>query len=132
MKRLDSYEKRPSGMDAYLSAYGWHFSKAMCHWAVSHMRDRNGSEIKAQDKDSLIENLHAAKIKVEDKGYDAVYVYAMAKADFVGSSLLTEQQVLKFVGDYLNDPDGYDEVAFTRFYADCIAKGIPIIWEDMM
>lgn len=30
-------------MDDYLSSYGYHFSKAMCEWAVSMMRDRNGT-----------------------------------------------------------------------------------------
>ena len=33
--RLDMYDEFPSGMKAYLSQYGWHFSKAMCDFAVS-------------------------------------------------------------------------------------------------
>ena len=37
MERLDSYSGYPSGMEEYLSAYGWHFSKKMCDWAVSKM-----------------------------------------------------------------------------------------------
>ena len=56
----------------------------------------------------------------------------MAKADFFGSSLPNEMSVLKFVSDYLGDPDGYESVAFNRFYADTIAKGIAIIWEDVI
>lgn len=34
--------------------------------------------------------------------------------------------------DYLGDPDGYEGVAFTRFYADCIGKGALIPWDDML
>lgn len=119
-------------MDAYLAAYGWHFSKAMCEWAVSMMRSRNGNQETMQDKKIVEQNLQVYKIEVGECAYDAVYVYNMAHADYYGSSITTEQQLYKFVGDYLKDPDGYKEVAFTRFYADCLAKGIPIIWEDMM
>ena len=28
--------------------------------------------------------------------------------------------------------DLYEGIVFTRFYADCIGSGIPIIWEDML
>ena len=35
--RLDAYDKFPTGMREYLKAYGWHFSKAMCDFAVSRM-----------------------------------------------------------------------------------------------
>lgn len=38
--RLDMYDDFPSGMKAYLSAYGWHFSKAMCDWAISMMEKK--------------------------------------------------------------------------------------------
>ena len=39
MARFDMYEKKPAGMDNYLSNYGWHFSKKMCEWAISMMKD---------------------------------------------------------------------------------------------
>lgn len=34
------YDEFPSGMKAYLSQYGWHFSKAMCDFAVSMMEKK--------------------------------------------------------------------------------------------
>lgn len=72
-------------------------------------------------------------IKLEnDKGYDAVYVANMAKADYYGRSISNEQQLMMFVKDYIDDPDGYDGLPFTRFYADCIGSGRPIFWEDML
>ena len=71
-------------------------------------------------------------LKELDKGYDIVYVYCMAKSDFFGSSLVNDEVLYKYVYDYIGDKDGYDSIAFTRFYADTIAKGIPVIWEDMM
>lgn len=132
MDRLDMYERKPSGMEEYLSNYGWHFSKAMCMWAISMMKDRKGERVKPRDKAEIEELLKANGMAVDTKGYDIVYVYAMAKADYGGSSITDEARLAKFVGDYLSDPDGYDGIAFTRFYADCIAKGIPIQWDDML
>lgn len=132
MARLDMYEKRESGMDRYLAQYGWHFSKPMYEWAFSMMKDRNGNKLQPVEKSTFDSVMAQNGIKNEAKGYDGLYIWQMAKADFYGSSLPNDTAVAKFVGDYLNDKDGYPEVAFTRFYADCIAKGEPIIWEDLL
>lgn len=130
---LDIYERKPAGMEEYLSNYGWHFSKKMAEWAISMMRDRNGAKVKPKEKQQTEDALKAAGIDVSAvRGYDAVYVEAMARADFYGSSLVTDQSILRFVGDYLCDKDGYDGVAFNRFYADTIRKGEPIMWEEML
>lgn len=43
--RLDVYEKLPSGMEKYLAEHGWNFSKKLCEYAVSKMKDRNGNKI---------------------------------------------------------------------------------------
>lgn len=119
-------------MEQYLAAYGWHFSKKMYEWALSLMKSRSGDEIQPESKEDFETTMKRYGIVAPYKGYDALYVFAMAKADFMGSSLQNEQQALRFVHDYLEDEDGYDGVAFTRFYADCIAKGEPILWEEMM
>lgn len=132
MERMDLYERKPAGMENYLANYGWHFSKAMCMWAISMMKDRKGERVKPRDKAEIEELLKANGMVVDAKGYDVVYVYAMGKANYGGSSITDEARLAKFVGDYLTTPDGYDGIAFTRFYADCIAKGIPIQWDDML
>lgn len=130
--RLDSNSRFPAGMQEYLEAYGWHFNKAMCEWAVSRMRDRNGNRVTCtkKDADELLAR-HGIVLK-DAKGYDHMYVLAMAKADYWNSAIVEEARLALFVRDYMTDPDGYDEVAFTRFYADCIGKGEPIMWEDML
>ena len=75
-------------------------------------------------KDSLETMLKNNNIVIEnDNTYDALYVLNMAKADYHGSSIVEELRLIRFVKDYLDDPDGYDGVALTRFYADCIGKG---------
>lgn len=60
-------------------------------------------------------------------GYDVMFVYHMAKSDFLGTSLIDERALLQYVKDYVDDPDGYDGLPMTRFYADCIGSGTPIM-----
>ena len=137
MARLDSRDKYPSGMEDYLAFNGWHFNKKMCDWAVSKMYKINVAKrkeyITPYTKETVENLLKANNIKLDkDVGYDAVYVANMAKADFYGSSISDDMHLAKFIKDYLDDPDGYDGIVFTRFYADCIGSGTPIMWEDML
>lgn len=137
-QRLDTYDKLPSGMGEYLATYGWHFSKKMCDWAVSRMKVKDpatGKEkrIEPLTKEYVEEMLKKYGVKIEnDKGYDCVYAANMAKADYYKSSITDEQHLAMFVKDYLDDPDGYDGLPLTRFMADCIGSGTPVIWSDML
>lgn len=132
-QRLDTYDTMPKAMKAYLSNYGWHFNKKLCEWAISMMRDRNKAKLPLMDKEKLESLLKQHGVEITtDKLYDAMYVLHMAKADFMGSSIVDEMHLAKYVGDYINDPDGYDGIALTRFYADCMGKGIGVEWEDVL
>jgi len=136
MARLDSYMKYPEGMDEYLSYYGWHFSKKMCDWAVSRMyrlvndRPVPTDPISKERLDDILKR-YSAKL-TRAKGYDAVYVANMCKADYLGRSIKDEGSMVQFIIDTIEDPDGYEGMVFTRFYADCIGSGTPINWEDMI
>lgn len=136
MARLDSYTGYPEGMDEYLSYYGWHFSKKMCEWAVSRMyRLVNNRPIKIDPikKEQLDEILKRYSVNLKnDNGYDAVYVANMCKADYLGRSVKDEGAMVQFIVDTIEDPDGYEGMVFTRFYADCVGSGTPINWEDML
>ena len=136
--RLDSYDTYPSGMKNYLSIYGWHFSKKMCEWAVSRMY-KDGEENKPEQaipnytRERVDLLLKRFNLKLEkNKGYDDVYVANMCKFDFLGSSIDNEMKLAQFIKDYIDDADAYEGMPFTRFYADCIGSGTPIIWEDML
>ena len=137
-QRFDTYDRFPEGFREYLSTYGWHFSKKMCEWAISRMKKENTSTGKKEDvepytKEKLEEMLTGANVKLKNcEGYDHVYIAAMVKADFFKSSIPDEQHLLLYLKDYFNDIDGYDGKAFTRFVADCSARGIPILWSDLM
>ena len=131
--RLDDREEFPTGLEKYLSMYGWHFSKKLCNFAVSNMRKDSGERIAPITKEALDLLLAKNDIELDNKfGYDYVFVANMCKADYLGSSVPDDVHLAKFVKDYCDDPDGYSELPMTRFYADTIGKGIPIIWEDML
>ena len=135
--RLDAREVFPSGMEEYLSQYGWHFSKKMCEWAVSRMYKRNSLDkkipIQSWNKDSVDKLLNKYGITIENKiWYDYIFAANMCIADYYGSSIIDEQHVALFIKYYVDDPDGYEVLPFTRFYANCILSGVPSNWEDML
>lgn len=136
--RLDSKDKFPSGMEDYLAANGWHFNKKMCDWAVGKMKKRSANGEKAEKvtpvtKDEVDQMLMKHGIVLDNEiGYDYVYVANMVKADAWRSSIEDEMHHARAIKDYVDDIDGYEEAPFTRFYSDCIGKGIPINWEDML
>ena len=132
MERLDKYDNMEKDMKKYLEKNGWHFSKRMYEFAVGNMTDRNGNKLSPLSKEDIDEKFRRYNIPITYKGYDAPYVFCMAMADFLGSSLVNEMAVVKYVKDYIEDPDGYDEIAFTRYYADTIGSGTPIEWEDVL
>lgn len=132
MARLDDRSQYPSGMEEYLSFYGWHFSKKMCKWAVSRMYGDDGKPIEPITKEAFDELKKAYAIQINGTGYDEVYIANMCKADFLGDAVPGEEHLIRYVKSVIEDPDGYEGLPFTRFYADCIGSGTPIIWEDML
>lgn len=63
-----------------------------------------------------------------DNPYDAVFVANMCKADYLGSSVPDGLHLCLYVKDVINDDDGYDGIAFNRWYADMCRKGIQVDW----
>lgn len=61
-----------------------------------------------------------------------MYVANMCKADFLKSSVPNEQYQALYIKDTIDDPDGYDGKEMTRWYADTIGMGIPVMWSDLM
>lgn len=93
-------------------------------------KDINGEEnyITPMTKEGVDELLRRFNVIVKNKiGYDYVFAANMCMADYMGSSIADEKHLALFVKDYVDDPDGYKTLPFTRFYADCIGSGTPII-----
>ena len=122
-----------TAFEEYIDQYGAHFNKKLYEWAVSMMRDRNGSRIPPMTKEQASEFLKAHGVTLKnDKGYDAAYTMQMAKADYMGSSITDDSHLAMFVRDYLDDPDGSKTTAFDHFVVDCRAKEEPIFWDELL
>lgn len=130
---LTEYDIKPVEMINYLRYHGPHFSKELCKFAVSLMTKNDDTPIKAYTKEDVESILDRNGVKLKEKqGYDCVFVANMCKADYYGSSIEDEKHLAKFIKDYLEDPDGYDGIAFNRWLSDMARKGISINWEDML
>lgn len=122
-----------TAFEEYTDQYGCNFNKKLYEWAVSMMEDRNGNPVVRMTKEQVSAFLKTNGVTVDrDKGYNAAYVYAMAMADYWGSSISDDAHLAMFVKDYIDDPDGSETKAFDHFVVDCRAKGEPIFWDSMM
>lgn len=120
-------------MRAYLRHYGRHFNRKMYEFAVEGMYKENGGRFEPLENERYEKILKNNGIKLDnDVMCDGMFVMSMAMSDFLGSSLENEQQLARFVKDYIDDPDQVDGFVFNRFYADCVLKGVPIDWEEML
>lgn len=129
---LTQFDIMPAEMINYLRYNGPHFSKSLAQFAIGKMK-KDGKKLQAISEEQMETILKNAQVEIEnDILYDALYVINMAKADFFGSSITTDNALAKFVKDYLDDEDGYDGIAFNRFLADCARKGVVIRWDKMI
>lgn len=129
------YGPRPYGMNMYLDNYGYHFSKKSADSAVEKMTnaDANPEKHKHYTEEQVRSIMKQYNISVKnDKGYDLYYVFNMFYSDYYPEGMKTEQEIAKNVKLYLDDPDGYDERAFTEYYAKCMRMGMPLLWENML
>lgn len=84
------------------------------------------SYITPYTKEQVDDILTSYGVNVDKSTYDYVFAANMCKADYYGSSIADDLHLALFVKDYCEDSDGYEGLPFTRFYADCIGKGIGI------
>lgn len=106
----------------------------MCQWASSRMY-KGKPDAKTYITPYTLETIESLIKKYNlpiEANYDALYIANMVKADFLGSSISDEAHLILYVKDVLTDPDAYDGMPFTRFYADCIGSGTSIPWEDVL
>lgn len=130
---LDTWDILPKDMTAYLRHNGFHFNKMACEYAVSLMRDRNGSRAKPLTKQQVDELLSRFGVEVRDtNNYDYVYVANMCKNDYLGSSIPDDNRLAMFVKDTMDDPDAGEGQTFRRWYSDMVGKGEMIFWEDLL
>jgi len=125
-------------MEQYLSFYGFHFNRKLYEFAVKMMRKKDRKtevteEIEPVIIDKLEEALKKYRVNIPHNNlYDAAYLCSMVNADFWGSSIEDEEHMMRYIKDVLCDVDGYEGLVFSRFVADCGAKGVTIFWDRML
>lgn len=132
---LDTYDMKPKEMVAYFRYNGNHFNRKLYEWAVRQMYTKTDGEqeIEPWAKEEVDNLLKRYGVKLQNNvGYDYMYVAVMAKTDFLGRSLPTEKELALFIRDMIDDPDQADGFVMNRFFADCVLKGLPIPWEDVI
>ena len=127
----------PEDMKTYLSYYGMNFSKKLYEFAVSNMRresaDGKMDKVKPMTADELKTLLSKHKIEIEHNDlYNALYLAAMVKADYWGSSIEDEEHLAKYIEDTLCDVDAAEGQVLARYLADCSVGGCIIYWESMI
>lgn len=127
----------PEDMKTYLSYYGMNFSKKLYEFAVSNMRretvDGKMEKVKPMTADELKSLLSKHKIEIEHNDlYNALYLAAMVRADYWGSSIEDDEHLAKYIEDTLCDVDAAEGQVFARYLADCSVGGCIIYWEDMI
>ena len=136
-RRTGSYDEIPEGMKVYINNYGCHFNKKLYEEAVRRMykEDEEGREekIKPYTKEQVERMLEGYGIKLKrNKLYDACYVAAMCKADYLGKSVPDKKHQAMFIRDMIDDPDAESGFIFNRFYADQMFMDCPIDWDEML
>ena len=135
-KEAGSYDVIPEGLKRYINNYGCHFNKKLAKEAASRMYKYDGNDkvyIKPYTKEDVEKMLDMYGVHISrNKLYDAVYVANMCKADFLGSSIKSEEDLCHYIKDVLDDSDATDGYVFNRFYADTIFMNNPIEWDDMI
>ena len=130
------YDVYPEGMLVYLSHNGPHFNRKLCEFAASRMYRMVGEKetpITPFTKEEVVAMLRSHGISLKNNQlYDFVYVADMCKADFLGSSIVDNAHLSRYVKDVIDDVDAPDGLIFNRWYADMCYKGIAIDWEEML
>lgn len=133
---LDMFDRRPVSMSAYLSNYGWHFSKGLCEFAVSLMysEDKDGKKVyaKCKKKDEIHELLTKHGIKMDKPlDYDFVYLFHMYSTDLKGTED-DEKKLLMIAKAIWCDVDVADGVTLRRWLATMTGNGEPVYWSDFL
>ena len=127
----------PEDMKTYLSYYGMNFSKKLYEFAVNNMRRETPTgtleKVKPMSVDELKSLLEKHKIEIENNDiYNSLYIAAMVRADFWGSSIEDDEHLAKYVEDVICDVDAVEGQVLARYLADCTVKGVIINWNEMI
>lgn len=116
-------------LNPYIERWGPHFTPQLADYASNLMENVDGSTHKWSCKDitKLISTLKLA-ISSDFTIGDIMYLANMAYADFYPKLLTDTNHCILYAYAILEDPDGYEGIAFYRWLADVKQKEIEIPW----
>lgn len=127
----------PEEYREYLRRHGRHFSEGLCEFATSIMEaeDKTGNRshltpMKKEEVDALLKEFNVDVRRAME--YDTVFVANMGKADYLGDSVPDREHLARYIKNVIDDPDGYDGIAFNRWFADMCAKKVEVPWEEVL
>lgn len=116
----------------YITNYGWNFSRKACEEAVKRMQKWDGNRIQMKSREDVMETMKRHNVELEhDNGYNAVYVFHMVLADFYGKSIEDDKHLCLHVKCIIDDRDNQGGNVFRKWYADQVANGNAVEWEDL-
>ena len=120
------------GYDMYKSRNGVHFSDKMAVWASKRMVNANGiaHTWSVDDVKGAFAALGLQKPAKCTWG-DATYLANMYYSDFA-QLLKSETDAVRMALAAMNDVDGYEGMAFNRYTADIMEKGVCVPWNEVM
>lgn len=129
----DSLDLVPEDYRKYRRKNGQHFTEKLCKFAVDQMKKDGEQAIKPLTKKEVDSMLKEFGVTVENaKEYDTVFVANMGMADYLGESVPDMEHLAKYVKNVIDDPDGYEGIAFNRWWADMCAKRVEVPWEEYL
>lgn len=123
----------PEGFREYKRRHGLHFTGSLCEFAVKRMKGKDGKPINAMTPKEVEAMLKEFDVQLENRnGYDHVFVANMGLADYLGESVPDMEHLAKYVKNVIDDPDGYEGIAFNRWLADVVAMRVEVPWEEFL
>lgn len=120
------------GYDMYKAKHGMHFSDALAKMASDNMKNVNGTNHtwSVDDVKGAFSALNLTKPAKCTWG-DATYLANMYYSDFA-PVLKADTDAVRMAYMTMTDVDGYEGMAFSRYTADIMEKGVCVPWEMVM
>lgn len=117
----------------YVATHGYHFTEKLAEWASKKMKNATG--LKHTWSTDEVLTAYKGMGYVVPEGVtegDMAYLANMGYADYYPTLLKNDGDCMKYVHATLDDPDGYQEVAFMRWIADLIGKQESVDWDEFI
>lgn len=128
------------GFYEYTEKYGEHFTDSLAEHVSKGLKNADGTD-HCWSVEEVKSAFNSLGLSLPTSGQedaclatwgDATYIANMYYSDFYPSILTDATQCVQMAYKTLHDKDGYVGIAFMRWVADSIGRGIVVDWEKYM